>query len=89
DGRLITGGGITAGIDFALRMVAAVRGPAVAEEIQLAMEYDPSPPFAAGSPDSASPELVESLREKWAPALDERRRRVLEAAGKLDLGPGP
>ena len=83
DGRIMTGGGITAGIDFALRMVEAIRGRAVAEEIQLAMEYDPSPPFGAGSPASADPGTVDALREKWAPYQDDRRRLVREAAAKL------
>ncbi|MEO1084909.1 MAG: DJ-1/PfpI family protein [Acidobacteriota bacterium] len=83
DGRVFTGGGITAGIDFALTMVAEIRGTQVAQEIQLAMEYDPSPPFDAGSPAKAEADVVASLRAKWAPHQDERRRQVLAAAGKL------
>ncbi|MDD5376092.1 DJ-1/PfpI family protein [Acidithiobacillus sp.] len=51
DGNLITGGGVTAGIDFGLVLVAALRGQAAAEEIQLALEYAPEPPFQAGRPE--------------------------------------
>ena len=50
DGNIITGGGVTAGIDFALRVVEQLRGKAAAEAIQLMVEYDPHPPFDAGSP---------------------------------------
>ena len=53
DGNVITGGGVTAGIDFALRVVAEVAGEDVAKTIQLSIEYDPQPPFDAGSPKSA------------------------------------
>jgi cyclohexyl-isocyanide hydratase len=54
DGNIFTAGGVTSGIDFAFRIVAEVAGPEVAEAIQLAIEYDPSPPFDAGHPDKAS-----------------------------------
>ncbi|MEM1177492.1 MAG: DJ-1/PfpI family protein [Acidobacteriota bacterium] len=83
DGRVVTGGGITAGIDFALRMVAEIRGRGAAEDIQLAMEYDPEPPFAAGTPKTADPAAVDRLRATWEPHQEERRRRVREAAAKL------
>ena len=53
DGNVITGGGVTAGIDFALRVVAEVAGEDVAKTIQLSIEYDPQPPYNAGSPKSA------------------------------------
>ncbi|MCS3730763.1 DJ-1/PfpI family protein [Bradyrhizobium betae] len=53
DRNRVTGGGITAGIDFALTLVSMLRGRAAAEMIQLRMEYNPAPPFAAGSPDTA------------------------------------
>jgi cyclohexyl-isocyanide hydratase len=54
DGRVFTSGGVTSGIDFALTIVAELAGPEVAQAIQLAIEYDPSPPFDAGHPDKAS-----------------------------------
>lgn len=83
DGRVITGGGVTAGIDLALTVVAEVAGRAAAEEIQLAIEYDPRPPFSAGSPESAGRALVETLRSKWAQSQTERRERVRKAATAL------
>ena len=53
DGNVFTSGGVSAGIDFALRIVAEIAGPEVAQAIQLGIEYDPSPPFDAGHPDKA------------------------------------
>ena len=58
DGNLVTGGGVTAGIDFALTLTAQVRGEAHARLVQLALEYDPQPPFDAGSPERAGEALV-------------------------------
>jgi cyclohexyl-isocyanide hydratase len=57
DRNRITGGGVTAGIDFGLTLVARLRSPAYAKAVQLYLEYDPQPPFDAGSPDRA-PEAV-------------------------------
>jgi cyclohexyl-isocyanide hydratase len=59
DGNVITAGGVTSGIDFALAMVAEIAGEAVAQTIQLGIEYDPAPPFDAGHPDRA-PEAVKA-----------------------------
>lgn len=59
DGNVITGGGVTAGIDFALHVVGEVAGRAAAETIQLAIEYDPHPPVDAGTPRTAPREIVE------------------------------
>ena len=83
DGNLVTGGGVTAGIDFALTIVRETAGQKVAEEIQLAMEYSPEPPFDAGSPETADPDLVTKLRAKWARSQNERRVRVDKAAALL------
>ena len=58
DGNLLTGGGVTAGIDFALTMVAEIAGPDVAQAIQLQIEYAPAPPFDAGTPESAPPAVL-------------------------------
>jgi cyclohexyl-isocyanide hydratase len=63
----ITGGGVTAGIDFALRLAAELAGDDVAKAIQLGLEYDPAPPFASGHPDVADPALVARLRARFAP----------------------
>jgi cyclohexyl-isocyanide hydratase len=67
DGNIVTGGGVTSGIDFALTVAAEVYDAATARSVQLEMEYDPQPPFAAGSPDGADadPAYVESLLS-WA-----------------------
>ena len=67
DGNVITGGGVTAGIDFALTIAAEVAGEEVAKQIQLAIEYDPAPPFHSGSPHAADPALVASLEARYAP----------------------
>jgi len=53
DGNVFTGGGVTAGIDFALTLAAEMAGAEAAQRIQLSIEYDPAPPFAAGNPDRA------------------------------------
>lgn len=57
DGHVVTAGGVTSGLDFALTLIARLQGAAVAQAIQLAIEYDPAPPFASGHPDRA-PEAV-------------------------------
>ena len=59
DGNVITGGGVTAGIDFGLRLVAEIKGDPVARAIQLAIEYDPEPPYDSGSPEKAPKEIVD------------------------------
>jgi cyclohexyl-isocyanide hydratase len=60
DGNVITAGGVTSGIDFGLRMVADIAGEAVAQGIQLGLEYDPDPPFESGHPDRA-PDAVKAM----------------------------
>ncbi|HEX7781274.1 MAG TPA: DJ-1/PfpI family protein [Sphingobium sp.] len=62
DANVWTGGGVTAGIDFGLRLLAELRGEQVAKLTQLMMEYDPEPPFATGNPRDAGPELVAAAR---------------------------
>lgn len=64
DGNLITAGGVTSGIDFALELIAAISGEDVARTIQLALEYDPAPPFGGGSLASSSEETVAELRAR-------------------------
>lgn len=63
DRNRITGGGVTSGIDFGLRLVAEFRGEAEARHIQLMGEYDPDPPFNSGSPNTALPETVAAVRQ--------------------------
>lgn len=60
----ITGGGVTAGLDFGLTLAAALAGAQVAKSIQLGLEYNPAPPFASGHPDVAEPALVAAVRER-------------------------
>jgi len=62
DGKLITAAGVTAGIDMALHLVSREAGPEVAQAIQLGLEYDPRPPYDAGSPERAPVEVVELVR---------------------------
>ena len=61
-GKVITAAGVSSGIDMALTLAAREAGPEVAQAIQLAIEYDPQPPFDAGSPAKAPPEIVEMVR---------------------------
>jgi transcriptional regulator GlxA family with amidase domain len=62
DGKVITAAGVSAGIDMALTLTDRIAGDVVAKAIQLGIEYDPAPPFDAGSPETAPPELVELVR---------------------------
>ncbi len=64
DGKLVTAAGVSAGIDMALTLAARIAGDAVAQAIQLGIEYDPRPPFDAGSPRKAPAEIVELLRSR-------------------------
>ena len=62
DGKVITAAGVSAGIDMALTLAARIAGKEVAQAIQLGIEYDPQPPFDAGSPSKASPQVIELIR---------------------------
>jgi putative intracellular protease/amidase len=62
-GKVVTGAGVTAGLDMALLLTARIAGPEVAQAIQLGLEYDPQPLFDAGSPEKAPPEIVELVRD--------------------------
>ena len=61
-GKVITAAGVSAGIDMALTLAERLAGPEVAQAVQLGIEYDPQPPFDAGSPDKAPAEIVEVVR---------------------------
>jgi cyclohexyl-isocyanide hydratase len=86
DGNTITGGGVTAGIDFALSIVGREFGKQTAEEIQLSIEYDPAPPFNSGSPRTADPALVEQTTARSAARQKERQAIVQRAAARIGLG---
>ncbi|KVM94968.1 DJ-1/PfpI family protein [Burkholderia diffusa] len=79
DGNLITGGGVTAGIDFALTIAAELVGDEEAQSIQLALEYAPAPPFDAGSPDTAPESVLKRVTERTAAGL-EKRKQTIDAA---------
>jgi cyclohexyl-isocyanide hydratase len=83
DRNRITGGGVTAGIDFGLTVAAEIYGKEVAEEIQLVLEYDPQPPFRSGSPRTASADLVEHMRATRQSMQDQRRAIVERAQAQL------
>ncbi len=86
DGNIITGGGVTAGIDFALTLAAEIAGPQVAQSIQLGLEYAPAPPFNAGRPETAPPEVLEGFKARMAGLLWERQAAVERAAARLMAG---
>jgi len=83
DGKLVTAAGVSAGIDMALTLAGLLWGDAVAQGIQLRMEYAPEPPYAAGAPESAPPELVAAQQAGNAARQEERARAVLEAAARM------
>jgi cyclohexyl-isocyanide hydratase len=83
DRNRISGGGVTAGIDFGLAVAAELAGEEVAKSIQLGFEYDPQPPFDCGSPEKAGPERVARMRQQLSGLLDVRRRANDAAAAKL------
>jgi cyclohexyl-isocyanide hydratase len=85
DGNIITGAGVTAGIDFALTLVARLISEDVAKNIQLGIEYDPDPPFNSGSIETADPDRVELQKERGAD-LAEKRRTAAERIGRERLG---
>ena len=82
-GTVITGGGVTAGIDFALLIAARVAGEEVARAIQLGIEYDPAPPFDSGHPDRADADLVARTRAQAEKRQAERAAAVARAAAAL------
>jgi cyclohexyl-isocyanide hydratase len=84
DGNIFSGGGVTAGIDFALVMVAELAGREAAENIQLGIEYAPAPPFNAGNPETARPELVATARARMTDVRVQREAKVAAVAGRLN-----
>jgi transcriptional regulator GlxA family with amidase domain len=66
EGRIVTAAGVSAGIDMALGLVQWIAGDRTAQAIQLGIEYNPSPPFDAGSPEKAPPEIVEMVKRAYA-----------------------
>jgi cyclohexyl-isocyanide hydratase len=87
DGNVITGGGVTAGIDFALTLVAELAGAETAQAIQLQIEYAPAPPFDAGVPETAPPAILARVRERLEAMAAQRRGAVEAAAARLAQRP--
>lgn len=83
DGNVITGGGVTAGIDFALTVLAEIAGADVAQTIQLGLEYAPLPPFNSGSPDRAPATILATYRQRMAGVLPLREADARKAADRL------
>lgn len=83
DRNRVTGGGVTAGIDFAFALTAAVRGEDHARLIQLALEYDPAPPFDSGSPERAGEGLLAAYNQRMASLAPGRDERIRAAAKRL------
>jgi cyclohexyl-isocyanide hydratase len=84
DDNIFTGGGVTAGIDFALTAVAEIFGREVAKSIELRMEYAPAPPFGVGRPDIAPSDLVSRAQDDMAAVIDGHRAAVEDAARRLE-----
>ena len=83
DRNRVTGGGVTAGIDFALTLVSMLVDQRTAEAIQLRLEYNPAPPFNSGSPDTAPPEVMELINQRIAPSQPRRAEAIARAAARL------
>lgn len=77
DGSIVTAGGVTSGLDFALTLIARLKGDAVAQAIQLAIEYDPAPPFAGGHPDRAPDSVTAGLKARVYDAAAARLETAL------------
>lgn len=82
DGNVFTGGGVTAGIDFALTLATELAGAEVAQAIQLGLEYAPAPPFNAGSPETAPEAVLALARTRMAATMPARRAAVEKVAAQ-------
>ena len=83
DRNRVTGGGVTAGIDFALALTAQIAGEDYARAVQLGLEYDPHPPFGSGTPAKAGEQLVKRVHERSDRMAPDREERVRAAAERL------
>jgi cyclohexyl-isocyanide hydratase len=86
DGNVITGGGVTAGIDMALTVMAEIAGIDYAQTVQLALEYAPEPPFDSGRPERARTEIVAAAQKRLDVIRTERAAAVHRAAESLAMG---
>jgi len=83
DGDIITGGGVTAGIDLALTVAAEIAGETLAQALQLNIEYAPAPPFDAGRPETAPPEVLALVQSRMAAVMPDRIKGAETAAARL------
>ncbi len=86
DRNRVTGGGVTAGIDFALALTAAIRGEDHAKFVQLSLEYDPQPPFDSGTPDKVDAETLDRYKAMVAARFPDRDAVVRAIAERLPSG---
>jgi cyclohexyl-isocyanide hydratase len=82
DRNRITGGGVTAGIDFGLTVASLLTDRRTAEMIQLTLEYNPAPPFDAGSPKTAPAEVLAGVKALMAPWAERRNKAIAQAAAR-------
>jgi cyclohexyl-isocyanide hydratase len=85
DGNIVFAAGVTAGIDGALRVAADLRGPEVAQAIQLTIAYAPEPPFSSGTPESAPPAVLELVRHSYQAIATQREQTARRIAGRLGI----
>jgi cyclohexyl-isocyanide hydratase len=85
EGKFLSTAGVTAGIDGALWAVELLSSQRVAEEIQLAIEYDPEPPFDSGTPDLASPEVIDAVRSHFHKISESRLVTARRIASQLGI----
>jgi len=83
DGNVFTGGGVTAGIDFALTVMAEIAGDDYAQSVQLSMEYAPDPPFMSGRPDIAPPHILAGTHKRYESVRGLRNAAIERAATRL------
>lgn len=83
DGNIITGGGVTAGLDFAFVVAAELAGETFAQSIQLGLEYAPAPPFASGRPELANPKVLAAVKAGMASGAEARLAAAEQAAARL------
>ena len=83
DGHVFSGGGVTAGIDLALSVMAEVAGERHAQEVQLAIEYAPQPPYDSGRPERAPAEVLAAVNARMQGLRAEREEAISRAAGRL------
>ena len=86
DRNRFSGGGVTAGIDFGLTLLAEIAGEDVAKSVQLGLEYDPQPPFQSGSPEKAGAERTALVRTAMGPMIERRQKANATAATALFQG---